>query len=185
MTMDTENLKAKAKEELRRMVLLTLYLFALLGALTTYKRLILAEHGISFAEYGTSLISALVLAKAILIGAAFRIGSRFNDRPLIVPALYKTLCFSLLVLAVGVAERLIKGWWAGETTGAVFAACGGPEKWEILARVVMLFFALIPLFAFWETHRVLGGNSLYKLFFEKRTPGDSKPTAADHPNTGE
>jgi hypothetical protein len=183
--METKKLKATVKEEFRRMVLLTLYLFALFGALTTYKRLILAEYEISFAEYGTSLISALVLAKAILIGAAFRIGSRFNDRPLIIPALYKTLCFSLLVLAVGVAERLIKGWWAGKSTLAVLEASQGTEKWEILARVVMLFLALIPLFAFWETHRVLGGNSLYQLFFEKRTPGGSKPAAADHAGAGE
>lgn len=177
MKMEPNKLKAKAKEEFKRMVLLTLYLFALFGALTTYKRLILASYEIPYAEYGISLIDALVLAKAILIGAAFRIGSRFNDRPLIIPALYKTLCFSLLVLAVAVAERLIKGWWAGKSTLAVLEACAGTEKWEILARVVMLFVALIPLFAFWETHRVLGGNSLYKLFFEKRTPGNdtSKP----------
>jgi hypothetical protein len=179
--METNKLKSKVKEEFMRMMLLTLYLFALFGALTTYKRLILAQHDIHFADYGTSLISALVLAKAILIGSAFRIGSRFNDRPLIVGTLYKTLCFSLLMLAVGIAERLIKGWWSGETTGAIVVALGGKEKWEILARVMMMFIALIPLFAFWETHRVLGGNSLYQLFFEKRTPGgDSKPAVACH-----
>jgi hypothetical protein len=179
--MEPKKLKEKVKEELRVMLLLTLYLFTLFGTLTIYKRLILAEHGIHFGDYGASLIDALVLAKAILIGAALRLGSRFNDRPLIIPALYKTFCFSLLVLAVALAERLIKGWWAGETTAAVFAACGGPEKWPILARVMMLFFALIPFFAFWETNRVLGENVLAKLFFQPRKPGDAK-LAANNPD---
>lgn len=170
--MEPKKLKARVKDELRVMGLLTLYLFALFGTLTLYKRLILAEQGIHFGDYGASLIDALVVAKAILIGAGFRIGSRFNDRPLIIPALYKTFCFSLLVLGVELAERLIRGWWAGETTAAVFAACAGPEKWAILARVTMLFFALIPFFAFWETNRVLGGDVLRKLFFESRTSPD-------------
>jgi hypothetical protein len=165
MELDKQQIKAKAKVEFTRMVLLTIYLATLFGAVTTYKRLILAEHGIPFAEYGYSVINALVLAKVILIAGHFRIGSRFNERRLVIPALFKTLCFSSLVLALAVAERLIKGWWAGASTSAMFQVIVGPEKWAILSRVMMLFFALIPFFAFWETNRVLGGGILYRLFF--------------------
>jgi hypothetical protein len=180
--LDKQRLKARAKEEFRLMIFLTIYFAALFGSLTTYKRLILAEQGLQFAEYGYSVLSALVLAKVILIGAAMRIGSRFNHRPLIIPALYKTLCFSGLTLGLAVAERFIKGWWAGQSTAAVLAACAGPEMWAILARVAMLFFALIPLFAFWEADRVLGGDVLRKLFLEPRTPGDGEQVAVgnDH-----
>jgi hypothetical protein len=170
--METQQLKAKAKEEFKKMVFLTIYFFALFGTLTTYKRLLLAEHGMSFAEYGSSLVTALVLAKVILIGAALRVGSRFNQRPLVIPALYKTLCFSGLTLGLAVAERFGRGWWRGESTASVLAACAGPEKWGILARVATLFIALIPFFAFWETDRVIGRNVLYELFFRPRKPGD-------------
>lgn len=168
--LDRERIKTKAREELTQMILLTLYLAPLFAALTTYKRLILAEQGIAFGEYGYAVIDALVLAKAILLGTTLQIGSSLNDRPLVIPAIYKTLCFSCLVLVLGFVERVVKGLWAGKSISAVIEACAGPEKWAILARVVMLFFALIPLFAVWETNRVLGGNVLYKIFFEKRDP---------------
>jgi len=174
MKFDFQKIKTKAIEEFKRMAFLTIYLAALFGTLTTYKRLILAQQGIDYADYGISVIDALVLAKVLLIGGAFRVGSRFNDRPLIIPALYKTLCFSFLMLALAVVERLIKGWWAGKVTSDIVAARLGPDKWQTLARVMMLFFALIPFFAFWETNRVLGGDVLRKLFFGPRTPGDSR-----------
>ena len=167
-----KKLKTKAFEEFKVMALLTLYLAILFGALTTYKRLILAQQGIGYADYGVSVIDALILAKVLLIGGAFRVGTRFNDRPLIIPALHKTLCFSFLVLALAVVERLIKGWWAGNSTSAILGAILGPEKWPILARVVMLYVALVPFFAFWEVNRVLGGDVLRKLFFKPRTTPD-------------
>lgn len=167
MNLDKRQIASKAIDEFKQMVILTVYLAGLFGALTTYKRLILAEYGIPFADYGYSVIQALVLAKAILIGNAFGIGSRFNDRPLVIPALYKTLCFSCLILVLAVAERFIKGWYAGESTSAVLEACAGAETWAILSRVVMFFFALIPFFLVGETNRVLGGNVLYNLFFTR------------------
>ncbi len=169
MKFDLKKIKARAKTEFRQLFLITIYLTILFGALTTYKRFILANQGIDFAEYGYSLISAWVMAKVLIIGVAFRIGSRFNDRPLVIPALYKAICFSLLVLALAVIEKLIRGWWAGKSTSTILEACSGPEKWGILARVMMLFFVLIPFFFFWETNRVMGGDVLRNLFFKPRT----------------
>jgi hypothetical protein len=40
--------------------------------------------------------------------------------------------------------------------------------YELLARVVMLFMAFIPFFAFWELGRVLGPHKLSALFFSGR-----------------
>ena len=170
MKFNWQKIKTKVKAEFSQLFLITIYLTILFGALTTYKRFLLANHGIDFAEYGYSLISAWVMAKVLMIGNAFRIGSRFNDRPLIIPALYKAICFSLLVLALTVVEKLIRGWWAGKSTSTILEACAGPEKWAILARVMMLFFVLIPFFFFWETNRVLGGDLLRKLFFKPAPP---------------
>jgi len=39
------------------------------------------------------VLEALVLAKVILIGDVLRLGRRFEDKPLIVPTLYKTVVF--------------------------------------------------------------------------------------------
>jgi hypothetical protein len=54
------------------------------------------------------------------------------------------------------------------------------EKWTILSRgVVILFFALIPLFAFWEINRVYGADFLRKLFFKERSRNDTVTTDFD------
>jgi hypothetical protein len=174
MKFDLNKIKTRAKTEFSQLFLITIYLTILFGTLTTYKRSILAVHGIDFAEYGYSLISAWVMAKVLMIGNAFRIGSRFNDRPLIIPALYKAICFSFLVLALAVIEKFIRGWWAGKSTSTILEACAGPEMWGILARVMMLFFVLIPFFFFWETNRVMGGDVLGKLFFKPGIASDVK-----------
>jgi len=110
MKIDLKKIKTKALAEFKSAFFLTIYFAAFFGSLTTYKRLVLANHNISFAEYGISLIDALILAKVILIGAAFRVGSRFNDRPLIIPALYKTFCFSIIVLALSLADGSSKAY---------------------------------------------------------------------------
>jgi len=181
MTLDIKKIKKKALAEFKSAFFLTIYFAAFFGALTTYKRLILAQHTISFAEYGISLIDALILAKVILIGAAFRVGSRFNDRPLIIPALYKTFCFSIIVLALSLAERIIKGLWTGNAWADILNHTMA-EKWAILSRILMMYFAFIPFFAFWEVNRLIGGDVLRKIFFEPRSPGDMMHFTRDESN---
>jgi hypothetical protein len=179
MKMDKQENKTKAATEFKSFVYLTLYFTAFLVALTTYKRLVLADHGISIAEYGISVVEAFILAIALQIGAYFRIGSRLNNRPLIIPALYKALCFIVLMLALALMERLARGWWSGMSSADLLKNVLA-EKWIILSKgLVILFFALIPLFAFREINRVLGADFLRKLFFRKRSGNDVATTDFD------
>ncbi len=173
MKIDKQKNKTKAATEIKSFVYLTLYFTAFFVALTTYKRLVLADHGISITEYGISVIEALILAIALQIGTALQIGSRLNDRPLIIPALYKALCFIALMLVLALMERLVRGWWSGVSIADLLKNVLA-EKWIILSRGgVILFFALIPLFAFREVNRVLGADFLRKLFFRKRSRNDA------------
>jgi hypothetical protein len=50
-----------------------------------YRRLTLAEFGLTYLHYGFAFIEALIIAKVILIGDAFRLGRRFEDRLLSFP----------------------------------------------------------------------------------------------------
>ena len=108
--------------ELKTAAVVSVYLALFLSAVTTYRRLLLAEYQIGYFHYGYALIEALVLAKVIVFGSALGLGERFRDRPLIVPTLYKTLYFGVLVLAFSVLEHLINSWWHGETAGAAVEA---------------------------------------------------------------
>jgi len=71
--------------------------------------LVLAEYQITYVRYGLSVLEALVLAKVILIGDVLRLGRRFEDKPLIVPTLYKTVVFTLWVAAFSFLEHTIEG----------------------------------------------------------------------------
>jgi hypothetical protein len=173
MKMDKQANKTKATNEFKSFVYITLYFATFFATLTTYKNLILADYRISIYEYFISVIEALILSKVLLIGASRKVGSRFNDKPLIIPALYKTICFSGVLLALAIIERLIRGLWKGMSITDLFKNYAA-EKWIILSECgVILSFALIPLFAFWEVNRVLGPDFLRKLFFRKRSRNEA------------
>ena len=155
--------------ETKTFLFLFVYLALLLGAFTTYRRLILAKYDIPYFRYGYSLVEALVLAKVVVLGRYLRLGDRFRDYPLIVPTLYKTLWFSVIVLAFSALEHLIVGWWHGESSAFVLDEIMAQTIWELLANVLVLFIALVPLFAVWETGRLLGEGKLFELFFTRRT----------------
>jgi hypothetical protein len=110
----SEGLRKKALEELQAFWIIALYLWLFLGMLTVYRRLILAELGVTYLHYGIALIEALIIAKVVLVGRIFGLGSRFDDKPLFVSVIYKSGAFGALVLLFGAISpadprRKVKG----------------------------------------------------------------------------
>jgi hypothetical protein len=163
----SSGLHQKLSREMKRFLVIFLYLGVLIGAFNTYRWLLLAEYHVGYFVYGYSLIEALVLAKVIIIGESLGIGERFSDRPLIFPTLYKTTLFALCVLAFGLLERLITGFLHGEGLGRVFQEIISGRD-EILGRILIMFVAFIPFFAFRETMRAFKEVKLFDLFFRSR-----------------
>ena len=155
----------------------------LFGAFTTYRTLLSAEYQIASFRYGYALVEALVLAKVILLGRMLRLGERFSRAPLIVPTVYKTLCFSVFVLAFTILEHLLTGLLRGEDFRAIVEKILNKGIWEILAHVLVLFMALGPLFAIGETGRLLGEGRLFELFF-KRTAAVKLDDSGDPATVG-
>ena len=149
--MKTQELKAKARHELIEYGVNVVYLTLVFAAFTVYRRILLAEHGVTHENYGFAVIEALVLGKVIMLGDLARLGRGLEAKPLIVPTLYKTLVFSALVAAFKVVELL-------------------SDKWsdELLANGLVLLVALIPFFAIKELGRVLGKDTVSSLFFRSR-----------------
>jgi hypothetical protein len=175
-------LKTRLLKETKTILLVWVSLALLLGSFATYRRLLLAEYQIAFFRYGYSAIEAFVLAKVIVLGRLLGLGERFRGRPLIVPTLYKTVSFSVLVLAFSILEHLIVGLLHGDGPTKVLEDVMNKGIWEILAQVMVLFIALLPLFAVWETDRVLGEGKLFDLFFKQRaslTPNPSAESATE------
>jgi hypothetical protein len=168
-------IRTKVASETKDMLILSAYLAVLFCTFRTYRALVSAEYHLNYFHYGISLFEALVLAKVILIGRFLRIGERFGDRPLIVPTIYKTLTFGLFVLAFAVLEDVIDGLWHRESAHAIIRKIVVVGPWEILARVVIVLTALVPLFAAEEIGRVLGEKKLFELFFKRRSETAAAP----------
>jgi hypothetical protein len=151
--------------EMRKFAVVASFLFFFFGAFITYRRLILSQYQIDYFQYGYALIQALVLGKVVLLGEIFHLGDRFHGKPLIVPTLYKTFSFSILVLAFAVLEHFVKGFIHGENAGAIVGDLASKTGADIMAKVLVMFIAFIPLFAISEIGNLLGEGKLFKLFF--------------------
>src|SRR4030095_3239390 len=147
------------------------YLAVFFCSFALYRRLILAEHQISYFHYGVGVIEALILAKVILVGDALHLGRGFEGRPLIYPTLYKAIVFTIFFGVFSVIEHTIGGILhdQGLMEGINELMSKGWD--ELLSRCLVIFIAFIPFFAFRELGEVMGEGKIGTLFFTKRKKG--------------
>jgi hypothetical protein len=160
-------LKEKAIEEFKLFWIIAAYLAVMLSAFAWYRRFVLSEAGISYLHYGAAVVSALILAKVILIGQALHIAERFESSHLIVSVIFKSAMFAVFVGVFGLLEHLVEGLVHRESWEQIAHGLVRAGEGEILARTVMALVILMPFFAFWETDRVMGDHKLFKLFFHR------------------
>ena len=155
--------------------LIALYMAILFAVFTNYRRLILAHHLIIYEAYGVNVIKALVLGKVVLVAEELRLGRGFEDKPLIVPILYKSFLFTICVALFGVVESIIGSLIHGQgLTGAVDALVS-EYTYEWLAETLVVFVTFIPFFAVRELNRVLGAGKINRLLFRR-----AEATEGDH-----
>ena len=161
-------LKEKAIEEFKAYCITALYLSVFFGAFTLYRRLILAESGVSYLHYGIALAEALIIAKVVLIGEMLGVSKRLDEKPLVVPVIYKSVLFGVFVLLFGVVEHVVEALVRGKDIASGLRDLAALGMDELLARVIVLTVAFIPFFAFSEIGRVLGRRKLSGFFFSSR-----------------
>src|SRR5262249_26357857 len=105
--------KQKFVAELIEYWIVVVYLACFFGVFTWQRRFILAEYQISYGHYWVSVLEALVLAKVILIGDMVRLGRRFDEKPLLVPTLYKAVVFSLWGRCSVCSSIRLEACWVG------------------------------------------------------------------------
>jgi hypothetical protein len=159
-------LKQRAAREMEEYLVVALFLFALLGALTAYRRILMSEVGLSYLHYGYAAVQALVLAKIILIGEVLHLGERFQGKPLIVSALYKSIFFGVLALLAHALEHVIRALVEG---GSPVAALGrlAAQRAEIGAYALVLFVAFVPFFSLQEAGRSLGEERFLSVLMRR------------------
>ncbi len=172
--------KQKILHELVEYWSIVLYLAIFFGVFTNYRRLILAHYHISYEAYGFSVIKALVLAKVILVAESLRLGRGLEDKPLIVPTLYKAFLFTVCVALFNVVESMIRDFIHGSGLMGAVSEYMSRLDYELFAGGLVVFFAFIPFFAFRELGQVLGKGTISKLFFQRRSTMKPGPDRAQN-----
>jgi hypothetical protein len=155
--------------EFRLYFICSLFLILFSFGLTAYRRLLLGQYPLDLDQNGYGVVESLILAKLIVIGQHFNLGTRFDKQPLAIPTFYKTLVFSLFVFLFHILEHFVLGLIHGRPLGTLYFELTDQRLEEIALKSLIQFFAFILLFAFLELGRVLGEDKLFNLFFRRRS----------------
>jgi hypothetical protein len=159
-----KSLKGRAVSELERYAGITVYLWVLFALFGLHRQL-LQGHGISLWQQGFAIINALVFGKVILLGQALKLGRKGQEsRALVWTVLSKCLMFAILLVVFHLLEESIRAWFESRPLSTITAEFGGSLA-GIAAYGAIIFVVLIPFFAYEEAARILGGRTLWDLFF--------------------
>src|SRR5215469_3412353 len=163
------SVKERAAYELKEFLGMFVYLWVLFALFGIHKSMILAEEHINYQAQGFAVINALIMAKAMLIGEDLHVGSWLKDKPVLYLSLYKSLVFSVFLIAFYILEEVVVGVFKGRTIAQSFPAIGGGSLQGLLSMGAIVFVALIPFFAFRELGRVIGQRELWSLLLKRGT----------------
>jgi len=169
-------LQTRAVDEVKRFLVLFLYLWLLFGLFVLNERIILQEHGINFRAQGFAIINAFILAKVMLVLEDINLSRRFYERPLIFTILRDAGLFAVLFILFHIVEEMVVGLVRGETIG--FPAIGGGGIAGLACVSVILFIALIPFFAFRNFSNALGPGRMKAMLFETAARVQTHPHGA-------
>jgi hypothetical protein len=161
-------LREKAGEELREFIVLTAYLYICFAAVIYFKAAVLQAHDVAYAHLGLAIVKAALCAKFMLLGRVFHMGERFRNLPLIVPTLYRSFVFLLLLGVLTFIEEIIVGAIHDRTALDSISGIAGGTFHEKVATILIIFLILVPYFAFRSLGEIVGDKTLVQLFFERR-----------------
>ena len=169
--------KQKVVGELHELFIDALYLALSLCAFTAYRALITGEllHTPVYLHFGTSIITAVILAKTIMVGGWLNLGGRSKkEHLLIVRTLYRSVIYSGFVIVFAIVEKVVEQLFHGQSIGESLRSLAHLGWDEIAARAIVILLALIPFFAFRELADREGRESVYELFFHRTSSGATR-----------
>jgi hypothetical protein len=164
--------KQKLLGELKTYWMNVLYVTLFFSIFTDYRRLILAHYNIVYHEYGVSLVKGLILAKVILIAEHLHLGKGYENRPLIIPTLYKSLLFTICGSILSIIEFMVRGFFKTKGQDSITNMFMSGFSYEWFASILAIFVIFIPFFGIKELARVLGKGKMSELFFRRRPNAD-------------
>jgi hypothetical protein len=173
MISDEQKRKAKGRvtTELKKYIAIAVYLWVLFGMFEIHRFAVLRDvthASISAYRIGSAAVTALIMAKFIMIGDAIHIGGQLSEKRVIYSVLFKSIIFALFVICCNVIEGVILALIHGTSIGSNVPRMGGGGLLGMALYGVMGSIVLIPFFLFTELQRLIGKEKLHSLILQKR-----------------
>jgi hypothetical protein len=163
-------LRAFLVKQLREVLPATVF-FAIgfnLIALTT--QLILADYFIHFTNFMVVTLSALVVAKSVLVANALPFFRRFDTAPIVQPVLFKTVVCWAVVFLVRFLEKLGKYLFGGGTLRGIPEYLESHFSWNRFVAIQIWIFVLFLIYSMGsELNSLFGSGELIKILFTRRS----------------
>jgi hypothetical protein len=161
------NLKEKLAEELKEVGLVTAFFAVAFGVLMLLKELMLAEYDITISGFTTVLISALILAKVVVILMHVKLGGWVERRPAIVGVGLRTSLYSFGVLVIMLLEKSFETRHeAGGFGPALKGVLWHSEIHHVWVSAICTTCSILVYCALSAISTHLGKGGLRRVFFE-------------------
>jgi hypothetical protein len=155
----------KLRDEIRAVMLTTLYFVTWIGLLMVLKVLILEEYRVEFRAWSLVLVGALVLAKVVLVLEHVPLGAWIRHQSAWVDVTLRTVLYALGVFVVLLLEKAFEGRLEhGGFMASLLALFQHAEAPHVLVNTICLSGALLGYNVFSVVRRQLGEGGLAKLF---------------------
>ena len=166
MTTNSESnasLKSRLAHEFRMYGAISLYLFVCFSVVLIYGASQSANATVTMLTLGLALVKALILGKFILIGEAFKPGTRIDAPTLLHRVVWRTLGLLVVLVILKLLEELIVGFVHGHDFNAIVGEIAAKSWLSVAGPILLMLLILIPLITAIELNRVLGGEGLKGL----------------------
>ena len=150
----------------REMAPVVLFFFIAFGLVGLLYKLFVAQYSIEFSAFSKSAIAALIVGKVVLLLDWAQTGRRLNRYPRAVVILFKTIVYGLVVVTVGLGERIRHSMHeAGSFHSGVNALIANANVDRFLGLVLLVCLIVGIYLVVEEISRAMGKDALFKLFF--------------------
>lgn len=156
----------KIGSAIREVIPAFLFFLVMFHILVITKTLMLKEYGIMVPASAVALISALIIAKVVLIAGRLPFLNLYPRKPLIWNVLLKTVVFSLITFLFLIAEEMVHQTRQGHSFSYAMQHFHQDMVWPVFyARVIWVVVLMLFYCIGGEFVRVIGFPRVREIFF--------------------
>ncbi len=150
-----------------------LFFFSAFGLLFLLFKLFVAQYSIEYSAFAKAAVAALILGKVVPLLDWAQSGYRFETHRRIVVIASKTLIYALVVILLGIGERMFETYRKeGSLGAAIDFMIANSNGHRFLGLVLLISLVVGTYLTLQEIDHAMGEGSLSRLLFQR--PVDTK-----------